>query len=241
MIKIPWLRRTVLHPKQSSVSKLLVGYLSDMDVFKDLSQLETEALFEGMLVRKCQRGTVFFTPDESTEQVFVLKSGEVQLYRLDINGHRLLIRRVGPGTIFGEMGLLGETVHGCFAEAVQDSLVCIASRDEMLQLLRRKPEVALRVLEIVGGRLKTLERRLERLALSPVSARLADLLLTLARPDTGEVVGYSHADFGAMIGAGRQSVTEALGTMKAEGLVATSHKRVRIIQEDELRRIGELE
>lgn len=241
MIKIPWLRRTVLHPKQSSVSKLLVGYLSDMDVFKDLSQLETEALFEGMLVRECQRGTVFFTSDESTEQVFVLKSGEVQLYRLDINGHRLLIRRVGPGTIFGEMGLLGETVHGCFAEAVQDSLVCIASRDEMFQLLRRKPEVALRVLEIVGGRLKTLERRLERLALSPVSARLADLLLTLARSDTGEVVGYSHADFGAMIGAGRQSVTEALGTMKAEGLVATSHKRVRIIQEDELRRIGELE
>lgn len=240
MIKIPWLRRTVLHPKQSSVSKLLVSYLSDMDVFKDLSQLETEALFEGMLVRECQRGTVFFTSDESTEQVFVLKSGEVQLYRLDINGQRLLIRRVGPGTIFGEMGLMGETVHGCFAEAVQDSLVCIAGRDEMFQLLRRKPEVALRVLEIVGGRLKTLERRLERLALSPVSARLADLLLTLARPDTGEVVGYSHADLGAMIGAGRQSVTETLGTMKAEGLVATSHKRVRIIQEDELRRIGEL-
>ena len=240
MIKIPWLRRTLLHPKESSVSRLLVGYLSDMDVFKDLSQLETEALFEGMMVRECQRGTVFFTPDESTEQVFVLKSGEVQLYRLDFNGQRLVIRRVGPGTIFGEMGLLGETVHGCFAEAVEDSLVCIASRDEMFQLLRRKPEVALRVLEIVGGRLNTLERRLERLALSPVNARLADLLLTLALQDTGEVVGYSHAELGDMIGAGRQIVTETLGKMKAEGLVATSHKHVRIIQEDELRRMGEL-
>ena len=240
MIKIPWLRRTALHPKDSYVSSRLVGYLSDMDVFKDLSPPETEALFEGMLVRECQRGTVFFTPNESTEQVFILKTGEIQLYRLDLNGQRLVIRRVGPGTIFGEMGLLGETVHGCFAEAVEDSLVCIANRDEMFQLLRRKPEVALRVLEIVGGRLNTLERRLERLALSPVNARLADLLLTLALQGTGEVVGYSHAELGEMIGAGRQSVTETLGKMKSEGLVATSHKRVRIIQEEELRRLGEV-
>ncbi len=62
MIKIPWLRRTGLDPKESSVSRLLVGYLSNMDVFKDLSQLETEALFEGMLVRECQRGLFFSLP-----------------------------------------------------------------------------------------------------------------------------------------------------------------------------------
>ncbi len=239
MIKIPWLRRTSLHPKESYVSRLLVGYLSDVDIFKDLSQQEIEALFDGMLVRECQRGTIVFTPYASTEQVFVLKSGEVQLYRLDSYGQRLVIRRVGPGTIFGEMGLLGETVHGCFAEAVEDSLVCIATRDAMFQLLQRKPEVALRVLEIVGGRLKTLERRLERLALSPVSARLADLLRTLGGQDTGEVLGYSHAELGDMIGAGRQSVTETLGKMKAEGLVATGHKRVRIIQKGGLRRVAE--
>ena len=113
-----------------------------MDIFKDLSQQEIEALFEGMLVQECPPGTIFFTPYESTEQVFVLKSGEVQLYRLDPHGQRLVIRRVGPGTIFGEMGLLGETVHGCFAEAVEGSVVCIATRDAMFHLLQRKPEVA---------------------------------------------------------------------------------------------------
>ena len=125
-------------------------------------------------------GRGFFTPDESTEQVYILKTGKIQLYRLDLNGQRLVIRRVGQGTISGEMSLFGETVHGCFAKAVENRLVCIANRDEMFQLLRRKPEVALRVLEIVGGRLNTLERRLERLALSPVNSRLADLLLPLA-------------------------------------------------------------
>ena len=142
-----------------------------MDIFKDLSQQEVEALFEGMQLRECKRGTICFAPYESTEQVFVLKSGEVQLYRLDSYGQRLVIRRVGPGTIFGEMGLLGETVHDCFAEAVEDSLVCIATRDAMFHLLQRKPEVALRVLEIVGVRLKTLERRLERLAARRERAR----------------------------------------------------------------------
>ncbi len=49
VIKIPWLWRTPLHPKESYVSRQLVGYLSDTDVFKDLSQQEMEALFEGML------------------------------------------------------------------------------------------------------------------------------------------------------------------------------------------------
>ena len=137
------------------------------------------------------------------------------------------------------MGLLGQTAHGCYSKAVKDSIVCTPSKDELVLLLEHRPEVTLRLLEMVGGRLKTLEDRLEKLALSPVRTRLADILLALSGQSNGEVVGYSHSDLGDMIGLGRQRITKALGQMRSEGLLQIRHKRIQITQRDKLRLLVE--
>jgi CRP/FNR family transcriptional regulator len=110
-------------------------YLQRVDIFRDLSREEIEALFHGVMLRDCSTGTVFFTPEDSSERLFILKEGQVELYRLTVDGKRLVTRRIGPGTIFGEMGLLGQTLHGCFAEATENSLVCVATRDHILRVL----------------------------------------------------------------------------------------------------------
>lgn len=190
-----------------------------------------------MIMRECLGGTVFFTPEDTSERLFILKSGVVELYRLNAQGKRVALGRLGAGTVFGEVGLLGQTLHGCFAEAVENSLVCVATREEVSRLLVQRPEVALRLLEAVGRRLKELEERFASLALSPVRVRLAELLLASMDQRTRQVSGFTHAELGDMVGALRQTVTETLGELQAEGLIEVGHKRVLILQEDTLRRI----
>ncbi len=189
-------------------------------------------------MRQCARGTVFFTPDDSTERLFVLKSGQVVLYRLTPSGKRLITRRIGPGMIFGEMGLLGQTMQGCFAESQEDSLVCSATRDDVRSLLQQRPEVALRMLEAMGSRLKLLEERLEQAAFSPVKVRLAELLLANADPGSHVVQGYTQEEIGDLIGALRQTVTENLGALQAHGLVEVKHRSVRITDRKGLQRLA---
>ena len=212
-------------------------YLQKVDIFKDLSREEVEELFRGVMLRECTTGTVFFTPDDTSERLFILKEGQVDIYRLTPGGKRLVTRRVGPGTIYGEMGLLGQTLQGCFAEATADTLVCVATRDDLLRLFQDRPDVMLRLLETLGKQLRVLEERLEHAVFSPVKVRLANFLLANIDPSAGVVAGYTHAEIGDTIGALRQTVTETLSEMQDRQFVEVGHKQIRVIDREALAEI----
>ncbi len=72
-------------------------------------------------------------------------------------------------------------MHNTFAEAVDDCLICVMSRTDLERLILNKPQVALRILEITGKRLREAEERLENMAFKGIPARLASLLLRLCR------------------------------------------------------------
>lgn len=217
----------------------IVEYVRRVGVFKDLSREEVERFAQGLTMRECAPGTIFFTPDDPTERLFILKTGRVELYRLTANGKRLVTRRLGPGTIFGEMGLLGQTMQSEFAEVTENSLVCAATREDVLRLLKEHPDVALRLLEIIGNRLRVLEERLEEAVFSPVKVRLAHFALTNMEPASGLVAGFTHAEIGDTIGTLRQTVTETLSEMQDEGLLEVGHKRIRVTNRKGLEEIAQ--
>lgn len=216
----------------------VAAYLQKVDVFKDLTKEQIETLFHGVMLRECASGTIFFSPDEPSERLFILKEGHVDIYRLTSSGKRLVTRRLGPGTIFGEMGLLGQTMQGCFAEATGNTLVCIATKEDVVQLFKERPDVSLRMLEAVGRRLKLLEERLEQAVFSSVKARLASFLLANADPTTGVLEGYTQAEIGDTIGALRQTVTETLSEMQGEGLIEVGHKKIRMKDRSQLEELA---
>jgi len=216
-----------------------VEYLQKAEVFRGLSREEIAPLFKGVQPRECAPGTLLFTPDEPSERLFVLKVGRVDVYRLTPGGRRLVVRRLNPVAIFGEMGLLGQSLRGCFAEVTEDSLVCTATREQILAVFQQRPDVALRMLEAVGNRLMQMEERLEQALFSPVRARLASFLLANMDPATGLVADYTHEDIGDVIGALRQTVTETLHLMREEGLVEVERKQIRVTDRGRLREVAQ--
>lgn len=166
---LPWKPKDNVAGEEEDKQALVAEYLQRVDIFRHLSREEIQALFEGVMLRECEPGTVFFTPDHPSERLFILKEGQVELYRLTVTGKRLVTRRIGPGTIFGELGLLGQTLQGCFAEATQQTLVCVATREDVLRILKQRPDVTLKLLEAISNRVNTLEERLEQAVFSPVT------------------------------------------------------------------------
>jgi len=155
-------------------------YLSELAVFQDLSPREMEELNRITTMSTVQKGRVFYRPEEPGEVLFILKEGKVQLYRISPEGKKLVITTLGSHTLFGEMALLGAKMHNTFAEAVEDCLICVMSRNDLERLILSKPQVALRILEITGRRLRDAEERLENMAFKGIPARLASMLLRLA-------------------------------------------------------------
>ncbi len=221
-------RKTTQHGKIIGDAAAKLGYLLETEVFRPLSEPERTWLAESTTMVSCERGRVFYTPDEPGEVVFILKRGRVDLYRIAPDGRKLVVATLGPHTIFGEMGLLGQGMYGCYAEATEDSLICVLSRADLQSLIRRNPEVGLRLLAELGERLRQREEELESLAFRGLPARLATLLLREADV-YGTLDGYTHQELAERLGTYRETVSQLLGRFRHEGLVSVEPKRIRLL------------
>lgn len=217
-----------------------VGYLRMVDIFQDLTETEIEEIDRAATLITCRRGRIFYMPEDTTEVLFLLKEGRVQLYRISPDGRKLVIGSVGPGAVFGEMALIGQGMHNSFAEAVEDCALWVMNRGDVERLFATKPKVALRIFEALGRRLKEAEARLEEMGFKSIPARLASHLLQLADEQGGNsLTGFTHQDLGEQIGTYRETTTQTLNVFKGEGLIDIGRKRIVILNREALERIAQ--
>jgi CRP-like cAMP-binding protein len=217
-----------------------LNYLSSIQVFRDLNPNELAEMDRQITMSTCQPGKIFYMPEDSGEVLFLLKKGQVQIYRLAPNGKKLVVATLGPGAIFGEMSLVGQGMHNTFAEAVDECLLCVMSRADVERLMREKPDVAFRFFETMGDRVTQLETRLENIAFKSIPSRLADLLLRLSDElGKDEIKGYTHQDFSEMLGTYRETITQTLNEFKAQGTIDIGRKRIMLLDRARLELLAE--
>jgi len=118
-------------------------------------------------------------------------------------------------------------------------LICVLSRSDLQALIRRNPEVGLRLLAELGARLRQHEEDLESLAFRSLPARLAALLLREA-DIYGTVDGYSHQELAERLGTYRETVSQLLGRFRGEGLVSIEPRRIRLLDREGLAAYAEV-
>ena len=215
-------------------------YLSDSELFRDLSARDLTELELVTTLTTVTRGRVFYRPEDPGERLFLLRQGRVQLYRISPEGKKLVIATLGPGALFGEMALLGQQMHNAFAEAMEDCSIMVMSRADLERLMLSDPTIGRRILALTQRRLTDAESRLEDMAFKGIPARLASLLLRLsADQDSNSITGLTHQDLAETIGTYRETATQVLNDLKADGLIEIGRKRITILDADRLRDIAE--
>ncbi len=217
-------------------------YIKNAALFSWLQDDEQQELAQRSEMVSCKRNTRFFFAEEPSDNIFLVKQGRVKLIRSSPEGREIILDILGPGEIFGELALAGETRRSHSAEALEDALVCIITRSDFEALLVRHPEMALRVLKLIGLRRRELEMRLEDLVFQPLAGRLAVALLWQAQrhgvteADGAVRIPLSQKDIAYLIGASREAVAEQLAVMKRQGLVKTSYRTVRLLDQGGLKK-----
>jgi CRP-like cAMP-binding protein len=205
------------------------GCVDETDLFRDLGVKEMAELERATAMVSCQRGKVVYTPDSPAETLFIVKRGQVNIYRLTTDGRKLITAAIGPGTIFGEMSLVGVGMRGSFAEAVEESALCVMSRADLEEFIIGHALVGLRLVELLASRLEAAEERLERFAYMMVPARLAATLLDLSGNQGEEIAGVTHQDLAEIVGTHRETATRILNDFRVQKLVELDRLRIRII------------
>ena len=128
--------------------------LQGVEIFRDLSESEVEAMLTRAPMREVPKGTRFYEADRGPGVLFFLKSGRVELFRRGADGRRLTLAIVGDGTFFGETALTGQSLADTHAVAVEDCVVCSLTPGDVESLITSQPRVALRLIEELATRLR---------------------------------------------------------------------------------------
>ncbi len=218
-------------------------YIRNAALFSWLQDDELQQLASRSEMVACKKATTFFFTQEESDCIYLVKEGRVKLSRTSPQGREIILDILGTGEIFGELAVVGEDLRSHCAVALDDALICVITRETFEGLLRRHPEMALRVLKLVGLRRRELEMRLEDLIYQPVSNRLALTLLWQARrhgqkeADKSLRLPLTQKDLAQLIGASREAVAEQLSDFKQAGLIKTSYRAIQIVDSQGLMRM----
>lgn len=177
-------------------------------------------------------GTHLFRQGDNAAACFIIEDGDIELYR-ENGREKSIVGRIGPGAVVGDIAMFQELPYLSSARALTRTRVLRLERKDLVPLLLARPVLALRWLVNGLSQLESTQQRIIRLMNRTVLEQVSGLLLD-EQDAFGDVL-LSQATIAELLGASRQSVNEALATLRAAGAVETAYRRIHII---DARRLG---
>ena len=220
-----------------------IKLLSLVDIFEPLSEQEIEHLAGQLPDVHLEKGELFYGPEDQTEKLFLLQKGKVRIFRMTPDGREFTLAVVESGTVFGEMALTVQQLEGAYAQAMEASDAAYMLHQDLERLVLEKPQVGLKIMQVLSERLRRYETRLEDVAMKDVHSRLASIIVLLTesegvRTSTDYRIPshYTHETLGTMIGTKRAAVTRAFGVLQDEGVVELRRRLIHVTDIEGLKR-----
>ena len=107
----------------------------------------------------------------------IVITGRVKIYKLSPDGKEYTLHIHGPGDPVAEAAIFDDMVYPASCTALEDSGLVRISRDGFLSLIKKRPELALKMMSGYSKRLRQFVAKIEELSLKDIKSRLAAYLL----------------------------------------------------------------
>ena len=218
--------------------------LRALPIFETLDDECLKPLMRVAMLRAIPRHTVVLNAGDSTDNIYFVLSGSLKVQVSDEDGREVILSKLGPGELFGEMGVLDENPRSATVLAVEASQVVVMGKADFKQCLVDNPDVALFIMRNLTKRLRMADRNIESLALLDVYGRVARLLLESAETIDGRKVvthKLTKQDIGKMIGASREMVSRVMRDLTAQGLIEERDGQLILPDPAAFKRHGEMD
>ncbi len=194
--------------------------------------------------RTYKKKHLVFIEGEKREAVYFIQSGIVKAYKIDEGGNEQVISLLYEGDMFPHVGFFDTAPYPATVGIVQDAELFVILIDEFEELMIRWPQIAVKVMKIMGRKIVELQQCFQDFIYKNVSHRLVEILIRLVK-EQGEhqVNGISikipitNQDFANMVSASRESINRILNQLKKDELILFN--RIEIFIYD-LKRLQEL-
>ncbi len=200
--------------------------LTRVPIFSGLSETELDFLAQHTVPRRFSAGETVFAEGEPCAGLYVVESGHVRIFKSSAGGREQVLSVDGPGSSIAELPVFDGGNYPASVTAMDNATLLFVSKQDFQALCLTHPQVALKVLRVVGSRLRRLVGIIEELSFTTVRHRLAAFLLRLAR-STGKstpagvdiTLPVSNQELASQIGTVRELVSRNLSRLQAEGML----------------------
>ena len=198
----------------------------------DLAEEELAYIAERAVARRFDPGQLIFSEGDPCPGLWVIETGRVRIFKSSSSGREQVLAIEGPGSSVAELPVFDGGKYPASAAAVDEATLLFISKEDFQSLCLKHPQVGLKVLRIVGRRLRGLVGIIEELSFGTVRHRLIALLVRLARQGQHTPQGVqielpaTNQELAAQIGTVRELVSRNLSRLQAENLIRIEGRKV---------------
>ena len=212
--------------------------LSRSLIFSGLNSDELEELSELIVERSFKSGGFVFWEGDAPDWFYVVAEGRVKVLKHSSSGKEFIISFFDQGEMFGEVAVFENRAYPASAQAVTDVRVLGIRRADFLSFLSNRPQVAVRIINVLGGRLRKAQERLSDFAGARVEQRLARTLLMLSSK-LGSSLSFTRQEIADMSGTTTETAIRIMSRLKDSGIIRSARGKIVILDENRLRLLSE--
>lgn len=215
---------------------------SKVSIFANLNHEELVEIVKMTGHRDYHKGETIFLEDADAKTLYLVNEGKIKIYKYTKDGKEQILHILSEGDFFGELNLFKTGKYSFNAEAITPTKLCTLTKDKMRELIIAKPEIGLKILEVIGERLAKVETLVQNLATNDVEARIAYLLLDLkdryGRKGSQGIeikLPLTREEMSNFTGVARETMSRKLKKFEDEGIIKlVGIKKILIIDEGRL-------
>jgi len=207
-------------------------------IFSSLNDDELGELADLAIERSFVPNEFIFWDGDAPEWFYIVAEGKVKVLKHSSLGREFIIAFFGPGEMFGEVAVFENKPYPASAQAVAKTKVVGIKRENFLSFLANRPQVALRIINVLGGRLRDAQGRLRDLAGERVEQRLASVLLMLSAK-LGLTLPFTRQNIADMVGTTTETAIRVMSRLKERGIIRSVRGKVIILDKEKLRLLSE--
>src|ERR1051326_7238032 len=207
--------------------------LAQCGLFRRLTDGEREALFTRARMQRYAANESIFLMGAPGDSMVAVLSGTIRISVPSPDGKEIVLAILGPGEICGEIALLDGKERTADANAVTECSVVVLERRDVLAFLAKYPDAWAKLVNVLCGRMRTVDHQMAEFAMASLPARLAKTLLRLAISENHatdgraiECIHLTQRELGNVIGATRESVNKHLRAWQRNGWVRIADRLV---------------
>lgn len=197
-------------------------------IFNHLADAQMDEILNLTNSMKYKKGEVIYRAGEISDSLYIVSSGKIKIYRLSESGKEQLVRILQAGDFTGELALFNETIHEAYAEAMEETWVCMVKQADLQALLLKYPSISIKLLNEFSNRLDQSEKQTTRFATEKVETRIALFLVEHAEETKSLLVKLpmSRKDLASYLGTTPETISRKLLELEEAGLIMQKPKKV---------------